>query len=69
MLYDISMFWDGRYSSVKATADSAEDAAWVKVTANDAATTTIFVRNRQNAEKLADLINELNATAELQTAA
>lgn len=72
MLYQISMFWDG-CQRVSAVADSAEHedggAFWVTVKAKDAAKTTIFVADREKAERLAALINELAGDQQAQEVA
>ena len=60
MLYDLTMFWDGRHA-LTANAESSIDGSvhWVRVKADDAATTTVFVSDRAAAERLAALINEI----------
>jgi len=58
MLYEISMFWDGRYA-VTAQADEVDGATWVAIDAPGAAKTVIFTKDHASAIRLADLINEL----------
>lgn len=71
MLYEISMFWDGRHCDTKAEAESCEDKSnhWVRVTGSDAAKTTIFVPSADCAERLSALINEIIFTTDKKQAA
>lgn len=62
MLYQIAMFWDGSHSDSRAVAESCgESTHWVTVNGKDAAKTTIFVQNANDAADLAELINKLTA--------
>ena len=70
MLYELTMFWNGRHA-LTANAETSTDGSvhWVRVKADDAATTTVFVSDRAAAERLAAVINEIAAQQTIEARA